>query len=296
MGRKKRSTPDMIFDVSNTTVLTIILIIVAYPLYFVLISSISDPDLVNSGKIWFWPEGLSFDGYKRVFQSPDIIIGYRNSLIYTIAGTSLNLLLTLPAGYALSRKDLKGRKVVMLFMLITMYFSGGLIPTYLLVKNLGMLNSIWALIIPNAISVWNIIIAKTFFESNLPDELLESAAIDGCSNRRYFISIAIPLSKALIAVTALFYAVGHWNSYFNALIYLKDTGKYPLQLVLRNILVLDQANAAMIKDQTIVRELQRLAEAIKYPIIIVACLPVLVLYPFLQKYFTKGVLIGSIKG
>ncbi|MRX72803.1 ABC transporter permease subunit [Bacillus lacus] len=292
----RKSKEDRIFDIINISVLTIIAIIVLYPLYFVVIASISNPDRIYSGDIWLLPKEITFEGYIRIFQDEMIWLGYKNTVIYTVLGTAVNVSLTLMAAYALSRKDLVGRNFFMLLFLFTMFFSGGLIPTYLVVKNLGMVNTIWAMILPKAVAVWNLIVARTFFHSNIPDELLEAAKIDGCSNTKFFMKVVLPLSKPIIAVLILFYAVGHWNSYFDALIYLNDEGLYPLQLILRNILIQNEAAANMVGDVASYAAQRRLAELIKYGVIIVAALPLLIVYPFVQKYFVKGALIGGIKG
>ena len=224
-------------------------------------------------------------------------MGYRNTIIYTTLGTFINVFLTITSGYVLSRKDLIGRNVILFFFTFTMFFSGGMIPTYMLVKSLGITNTVWAMVLPNAMSVWNMMIAKTFFSTSIPDELLEAAFLDGCGKLRFFSLIVLPLSKAIIAVMVLFYAVAHWNSFFNTLIYLESQTKYPLQLVLRNILLVNQMNdASMLDDISAVIERQKLAELLKYGIIIVSSVPILILYPFIQKYFVRGVMIGSIKG
>lgn len=296
MARLRKTKGDLIFDIFNYTALTAAMLVVLYPLYFVVIASISDPSYVNIGKVWLLPKGITFEGYLRVFKDSNILTGYRNSLFYTTVGTALNVCLTLAAAYSLSRKDLIGKNIFMFFITFTMFFSGGMIPTFLVVKELGMLNSVWAMIIPSAVSAWNLIIARTFFQTNIPDELLEAAIIDGSTNRRFLFSIVLPLSKALIAIMVLYYGVGHWNAFFNALIYLSDKKLYPLQLIMRGILVQSQMEAELIKDQSAIADQQRVAEVIKYALIIVASLPVLILYPFIQKYFTKGVMIGSIKG
>ncbi|MGX1192136.1 carbohydrate ABC transporter permease [Metabacillus sp. SLBN-84] len=295
-GSARKSKEDRIFDIINISVLTIIAILVLYPLYFVVIASISNPDRIYSGDIWLLPKEITFEGYIRIFQDEMIWLGYKNTVIYTVLGTAVNVSLTLMAAYALSRKDLAGRNFFMLLFLFTMFFSGGLIPTYLVVKNLGMVNTIWAMILPKAVAVWNLIVARTFFQSNIPDELLEAAKIDGCSNTKFFMKVVLPLSKPIIAVLILFYAVGHWNSYFDALIYLNDEGLYPLQLILRNILIQNEAAANMVGDVASYAAQRRLAELIKYGVIIVAALPLLIVYPFVQKYFVKGALIGGIKG
>lgn len=293
----KQNRGDLIFDVINTLVMLIFLIIVAYPLYFVLIASISDPTYVNNGQVIFTPKGIMFLGYQKIFQDSKILVGYKNTILYTLVGTVVNVALTVTSGYALSRKDLKGRRFIMGMLTFTMFFNGGMIPTYMLVKGIGLMNTFWAMIIPNAVSVFNIIIARTYFESNIPAEMHEAAFIDGCGNLKFFFSIALPLSKALTAVMVLFYAVGHWNSFFNALIYLKDEKMHPLQLILRNILLVNQSNdASMLSDVREMVERQKAAELIKYGVIVVSSLPVLMLYPFVQKYFVKGVMVGSVKG
>ncbi|PYI56964.1 carbohydrate ABC transporter permease [Paenibacillus flagellatus] len=276
--------------------LSLILVAVLYPLVFVVSASFSDPAAVMRGEVWLLPKDLSLIGYERVFANKEILSGYINTIIYTVVGTAVNLAMTIAAAYPLSRKDFMGRNVITAFIVFTMFFSGGLIPTYLLVKKLGMINSMWALIIPGAVSVMNIIIMRTFFQASVPTEVQESAEMDGCTNIQTLVRIVLPLSMPIIAVMILFYAVGHWNAYFNALIYLSDRDKYPLQLFLREILIkseMDQMTSSM--DLSVQKHLME-AEAIKYAIVIVSNLPVLLLYPFLQKYFVKGMLIGAIKG
>lgn len=292
----RRSKEDKVFDIINVFLVAIMLILVIYPLYFIVIASFSDPNMIYEGKVWFIPKELTLEGYERIFRDSKIWLGYKNSIIYTLVGTAVNVSFTLMAAYALSRKDLYGRNVIMFLFLMTMFFSGGLIPTYLVVKNLGLLNTMWALILPKAVAVWNVIVAKTFFESSIPSELLESARIDGCSDAKFFWKIVLPLSKPIVAVMVLFYAVGHWNSYFDALIYLNNENLYPLQLILRNILIQNQASTMMIGDLDSLAAKQRVSELIKYGVIIVASIPLLIVYPFVQKYFVKGVMIGGIKG
>lgn len=290
------SKQDRIFDVFNYCILTIVLLLVLYPLYFISIASISNPDLVNTGKVLLLPKDISFIGYERILNNTRLWLSYRNTILYTVLGTSINLSLTLPAAYALSRKNLDGRNILMALLVFTMLFGGGLIPTYLLVRSLNMVNTIWAMVIPNAVGVWNVIIARTFFQTTIPDELLDAAVVDGCSNTRFFIQIVLPLSKAIIGVLALFYGVGHWNSFFNALIYLRDFKLFPLQIVLRDILVSAQLQSDMMVDAETLAEQLRTADTIKYGVIIVSTLPILMFYPFIQRYFVKGVMIGSIKG
>ncbi len=291
-----KSHEDVTFDIINYLILTVFLLAVLYPLYFVAIASFSDPNMVNAGKVWLIPQGITFEGYQRILDDPQIWIGYRNSLFYTVFGTALNVVLTLTAAYALSRKDLDGRNIVMAMLVFTMLFGGGLIPRYLVVKNLKMLDTVWAMLIPNAVGVWNIIICRTFFQSTIPDEMLDAAMMDGCSSSRFFIRIVLPLSSALIAVMILFYGVSHWNAFFDALIFLRNQKLYPLQLILREILIENEVELQMMEDAETVAAQQRIAETIKYGVIMVASIPMLILYPFLQKYFVKGVMIGAIKG
>ncbi len=296
---KHESFADRAFIVVNLIFVWTALIVVAYPLIYVVSASISDPVLVNSGQMWLWPRGITFEGFERVFQNPELWIGYRNTIFYTLVGTFINLVVTLPCAYALSRPDFVGRNVLMTMMVFTMFFSGGLIPTYLLIRNLNLINTVWALLLPNAAGVWNIIVARVFFQMTIPRELQEAAEMDGCSTTRLFIQIVLPLSAPIIAVMALFYGVGHWNQYFNALIYLSNRALFPLQLFLREILVQNEMAATMMMDGADVEALAtqaRIADIIKYAVMILAALPLLVVYPFLQRYFVKGVLIGSLKG
>ncbi|MEK3910320.1 carbohydrate ABC transporter permease [Paenibacillus sp. FSL H7-0331] len=293
---KVRSREDRLFDALNYSLVLLLCAIVIYPLYFIIVASFSDPYEVNTGQMWLFPTEISFEGYKRIFQNDTLWLGYRNSLIYMVIGTCINVVLTITGAYPLSRKDFYGRGFFMVMIVFTMFFSGGLIPTYLLVKDFGMVNTLWALIIPNAIVVWNLIVARTFFTQSIPEEVREAAFIDGCSNIRFFMTIVVPLSKAIIAVMVLFYAVSHWNSFFSALIYLRDENKYPLQLVLRHILIQNQVQENFDMGDLDSTVMLQLAEQIKYGAIILASIPVLILYPFLQKYFVKGIMIGSLKG
>lgn len=297
----KETRADRLFLLCNYAFVTIALLAVTYPLLYIVSASISNPKLVASGEMWLWPKDITFEGYKRVFNSRQIWNGYANTIVYTLMGTAVNLLVTLPAAYALSRKDFVFRNFFMGMFMVTMFFGGGLVPTYLLVKQLGMINTMWALIIPSAASIWNIVVTRTFFQSAIPTELQEAAQMDGCTNLRLFIRIVLPLSLPIIAVMALFYGVGHWNSYFSALIYLNDSGKYPLQLVLRQILVLQEMSAqggTMVDaaTATAANTKAEIAALVKYAVIIVSTLPVIAVYPFLQRYFVQGVLIGSLKG
>lgn len=292
----KPTVGDRIFDVFVYVILGAGFILVAYPLLFVLSSSFSDPQAVVSGKVWLFPVKPTLQGYVAVFKNSQIVTGFMNSLFYMVVGTTLNIVMTVFAAYPLSRKELQGRSVVTLYFVITMFISGGLIPSYLLVKNLGLLDSRWALIIPAAMSVWNVIITRTFFQATIPQELYEAAQLDGAGDFRFLASIAIKLSAPIIAVMALYYGVGHWNTYFSALIYLKSPELFPLQIILRSILVINNIDPTMVVDFEVLRRKQGLADVLKYAVIVVASVPVLLIYPFVQKYFVKGVMIGSIKG
>ncbi len=296
MNTLTRTRGDAVFDAINVMLMALSMVLILYPLYFVVIASISNPDQVNAGRVWFIPRDITFDGYRRIMNNRTIWTGYGNTIIYAVAGTAINLLLTIPAAYALSRRDFMGRDFFMILFTFTMFFAGGLIPLYLLVRSLGMLNTRWAMVLPNAILVWNLIVARTFFQHSIPAELLEAARMDGCTNRRFFVSVVLPLSPALLAVMVLFYAVGHWNSFFHALVFLRSERLYPLQLVLRDILLAAQMQETMVDDVRAAREQMRIADSIRYGSIIVASLPVLILYPFLQRYFVQGVMIGAIKG
>lgn len=291
----KRENGDRVFDIINTLILSIILLLVLYPLIFVVVASISDPLLVVKGKIWILPRGLNIQGYKKVFENDAIIIGYLNTIMYTVLGTSINLVMTTLGAFPLSRKDLYGKNIFTAYFVFTMFFSGGLIPTYIVIKSLGLYNNIWVMVIPGAVSVFNMIIMRTFFQLTIPEELYEAAFMDGCSYTRVLFKIVLPLSMPVIAVMILFYGVGHWNSFFNALIYLKSREKYPLQLILREILLANQMDNMVDMNESSTQKIL-MEESIKYASIIVSSIPVLLLYPFLQKYFVQGVMIGAIKG
>lgn len=295
---KRQSLQDKWFDVFNYAGLIGIAIVVMYPLIFIVSASFSSPEAVNQGLVWLWPKGFSLKGYERIFASEAIWRGYGNTILYTAVGVTINLFMTITAAYALSRKHFMPRKFVSVLFVFTMFFGGGLIPTYLLVKNLGMLDTIWALVIPNAVSMFLIIITRTFFETSIPDELRESAMIDGCSDMKYLLRIVVPLSMPIIAVLAIFYGVDHWNSYFSALIYMSEQSTYPLQLVLRQILIQNQISGEImgLDDVYLAAEKQQIADLMKFGIIIVSSLPIIMVYPFLQKYFVKGMMIGAVKG
>ncbi|MEG0580012.1 MAG: carbohydrate ABC transporter permease, partial [Niameybacter sp.] len=291
-GFKKQTKSDKVFDVINYIGLALILLLVLYPLYFIVIASFSSPDAVARGEVWLAPVDFSVEGYQRIFEYKEIWTGYYNSLKYTIVGTGINLLLTIPAAFALSRKELAGKNFVMGLFTFTMFFGGGLVPTYLLVNNLNMTNTIWALVLPGAVSVYNLIVARSFFSQSIPEELYEASVVDGCTYAKYFFQIVLPVSKPIIAVMFLIYAVGHWNSYFSALIYLTDRNLYPLQVILREVLIQQQAvvGGSMASAEAVEAQ-RKLSEMIKYGVIIVSSLPVLCIYPFVQKYFVKGIMV-----
>lgn len=296
IDRAVRSKSDRMFDLVNYFILGIVFLIVLYPLWFVLIASVSNPALANSGQVILWPKGFTIEGYKKILQDDAILIGYWNSIRYTVLGVIVSVATTIPAAYALARRGLPGRKFFMTMIVITMFFNGGMIPTYLLVNDLKIYDTIWAMVLPLAIVPFNLIIARTFFETSIPDELVEAAKIDGCNEFATFGKIVLPLSKSLIAIMVLFYGVAQWNSYFNALIYLRNKLLKPLTLVLRNLLILNQVSADMLGDVVQAAAKQEAAMLIQYGAIVVAALPLLILYPFLQKYFVKGALIGAVKG
>lgn len=293
----KRAKGDLVFDTINTLLLVLVMLVVLYPLYFIVIASFSDPLEVLSGHVVFFPKKVSLEAYKMVFRDAQILTGYRNTIFYTLLGTAVNIVLTVLAAYPLSRRDLAGRKFFTVMLAVTMFFSGGLIPTYLMVSNtLHLLDTIWAMILPGAISVWNVIIVRTYFQTSIPPELSEAAMVDGCSDFMLLAKVILPLSMPVLAVIVLFYGVAHWNSFFNALIYLNDKALYPLQLILRSILVQNTMSEDMLAEVDSLANRQVMAETIKYALIVVASAPIIAVYPFLQKYFVKGIMVGAIKG
>ena len=297
MKKAKTLTSDRMFDIFNYTFLAILLVIVAYPLYYVLIASISDPYEVYAGKTFLLPSKVTFEGYARVFKEKSIATGYINSIYYTVLGTVVSVALIITTGYCVSKKTLPFRKSIMMFYVFTMYFNGGLIPTYLVVAKMGLLNSVWSLILPGGVAVFNVIVCRTFFESSIPEELYEAASIDGSSNLRTFFRIALPLSKPILAVMVIFTMVAYWNDWFTALIYMSEKSKYPLQLALRQILIQSQATATMMGNMDGgYAEANKITELIKFSSIVVGAVPMLVAYPFVQKYFEKGFMAGAVKG
>lgn len=271
------------------------LVVLVYPLYFMVIASFSNPSAVANGEVWFYPKGFTLDGYKALLAKTEVWVGYENTILYTVAGTAIGLAVNIPAAYALSRKDLLGRKFITFLFIFTMFFNGGLIPTFVTIQNFNLYDTSLVMVLPFSVIVYDIIVARTFFASSIPPELWDAAQIDGCGNLQYFFKIVLPLSKAIIAVLGLWIAVGQWNSYFNALIYLRSPELYPLQLILRNILITNQMQSALGSGEAAQIAL-RLANLMRYSVIIVATVPIMCVYPFVQKYFNKGVMIGAIKG
>lgn len=293
--RRKESPGDQVYYFFNWLILILLALIVIYPLYFIIIASISDPDAIFNGEVYFYPLKVTFEGYVRLFNEPLIWSGYLNSLIYTFFGTAFNILLTIPAGWALSRKELPFRKLFIWIMVITMFFGGGLIPYYILVSKLGLVDSPLAMILLGGVSVWNVFVTKSYFTDNVPTEVLEAAEIDGCGHFRKFWHVVVPLSKPIVAVMILFYAMGHWNSYFDALIFLSSEKYFPLQLVLKDILVTAEVVSSSGGSAETIIEQAKIANQIKYSSIIISSLPLLIVYPFIQKFFKQGFLVGSFK-
>ncbi|MFQ7034276.1 MAG: carbohydrate ABC transporter permease [Candidatus Borkfalkia sp.] len=292
---KAVSKADRIYYIVIDTFLILMLLAILYPLYFIVIASISDTDAIFNGEVFLYPIGFNLKGYAALFENRMIWTGYLNTIWYTLLGTAINLAVTIPAGWAISRKELPWRKFITTYFIITMFFGGGLIPFYLLVSDLGLLDNPLSVILPYGVSVWNMFMVNAFYSSSVPDEILEAAEVDGSGTIRTFFSIVIPLSKPIIAVMVLFYAVAHWNNYFSALIFLSEQKYFPLQLVLREILIMTESAGGSAGDAGTILEQAKLANSIKYSSIIVSTLPILVLYPFVSKFFEKGVMIGALK-
>ena len=293
-GPIKLTAGDRAFYAVNTVLLALLALIVIYPLYFIIIASFSDPDAVLAGKVILYPVQITFEGYAKILQRTDVWRGYLNTIIYTALTVVLSLAVTIPGGWALSRKTIPGKKFLMIYFIIPMFFGGGLIPFYNVMSSLGLINTIWSIILPAILAVWNLFMTRTFFESSIPDGLVEAAKIDGAGEFRIFTLLVLPLSKAILAVMALYYAIGQWNSYFNAMIFLQNENLYPLQLVLKEILIASESTTGG-SGETILEQF-RTANLIKYVSVIVSSAPVMLLYPFVQKYFAQGVMIGSLKG
>ena len=291
---RSQSASDKAFDVINYVLLGLAAVCVLYPLYFIVIASFSDPVAINNGRVSFWPVGFNTLGYEKIFENTKIWRSYYNTIFYTVVGTTINIIMTMMLAYPLSRKEFFARKPILFLVMFTMYFQGGMIPTYLWMNDLGLYNTPWVMVLLPAINVFNLLIAMNYISANIPEELYEAASIDGCSHITFFTRIVLPLSKTIIVVLVLYYGVAHWNEFMNGLIYLRDEGLHPLQFTLRSILLQNQASGLGDVDSII--EQQKAAELIKYGTIIVSTLPVLVVYPFLQKHFEKGVMVGSVKG
>lgn len=291
----KKSSSDKIFYSVITVFLTLLGLVVLYPLIYVVSCSFSTAQSVMSGEVILFPTDFSLEGYEAVFRTNKVLIGFRNSIFYTVVGTVINLVMTVLAAYPLSRDDMPGRGKIMMLFTFTMIFGGGMIPNYLLIKDLHMLNTVWALLIPGAISVYNMIVMRTFFQKSIPGELLEAAQMDGCSDIKYLLQVVLPLAKSIFAVITLYYAVAHWNAYFNAFMYLMNDDLYPLQIFLRDILVASKIDAEMMMDEAMATNVG-LEYVLKYSLIVVATVPMLIIYPFVQKHFVKGVMIGAVKG
>ena len=295
--KKKKITQDKVVYFINYVLLALLLVIVLYPIIYIISCSFSSGSALMAGRVRLLPIEFTFDSYKAVFKYQSIWSGYKNSVIYTIVGTLISIVFTLFAAYPLSRDDFRGQKLFTGLFLFTMMFSGGLIPTYLLVRNLKLIDTMWAIVLPGAVSAYNMIVARTFFKQTIPKELMEAAEMDGCSDFKFFSRIVIPLSTPIVAVLCLWVAVSLWNSYFNPMIYINSEDKYPLQLVLRRILLMSQVNLnSSSVDPQVIAKNQYLSEMLKYGTIIISTLPLMVIYPLVQKYFVKGVMIGSVKG
>lgn len=297
---KSRRNGNLTFDIINMLVMGVLTALFLYPMYLIAISAFSSPSAVYNGQVLFLPRGENLAGMQRVLSDDMLLRGYGNSIIYTAVGTVINITMTMLGAFVLSRKGFMLRKPLTWMIMLTMFFSGGMIPTFLLVKDLRLLNSIWSLVLPGAISTWNLLITRTFLAVSIPDELSDAAAIDGCNNWMFFTKTVLPLSTTVIAVIGMLYAVGHWNSYWHALLYIEDTDRYPLQLVLRDILLRSKLSAQMLEDSTSLENLQaymhEIAESVKYIVVLAAVLPIMIVFPFVEKYFVKGVMIGSLKG
>ena len=291
---KRRHLGDTVFYLINGIILGLLALIILYPLYFIIIASISDPDAVLAGKVVLYPVSITLSGFRKIIERQDVWRGYLNTIIYTAITVILSLIVTIPAGWALSRKTLPKKKLFMVFFIIPMFFGGGLIPFYNVMSSLRLVNTMWSVVLPSILSVWNLFMTKTFFESSIPEGLIEAAKIDGAGQFKIFLSVVLPLAKAILAVMALYYAVGQWNSYFNAMIFIQNENLYPLQLVLKEILIASESTVGG-SGETILEQF-RLANQLKYVSVIVSSVPVLMLYPFVQKYFAQGAMIGSLKG
>ncbi|MDD6878362.1 MAG: carbohydrate ABC transporter permease [Clostridiaceae bacterium] len=295
-NRIRTPLEDRVLYAVNTVLLSLFCVIIALPLWYIIVSSFSSGQAILQQRVFLWPVEPTLNGYKAVFSHKYILTSYRNTIFYTVVGTAINIALTLACAYPLSRKDFPFRRFFMVLMTVTMFFGGGLVPSYIVNVNLGLIDNIWVMLIPGAMSVYYMILVRTFMISSVPYELFEAASIDGCSDGYYFFKVLLPLLKPIIAVVTMYYAVGHWNEYFTAMIYLSDQSLFPLQLILRDILVSSKVSLSEIKDAQLLASMIGLEALLKYSLIIVATVPILLTYPFAQKYFVKGVMVGSLKG
>ena len=294
--RINESRGDRAFGAAVYIVATVILLIVAYPLIYVVSASFSDPLDILTGKLILFPKHVQFRAYRAVLVSKDVLLGYRNTILYSVAGTVINIVLTTSGAYCLSRRDMYGRTAITFMISFTMFFSGGMIPTYIVIKNLNLLNTFWVMVLPGAISATNLLIMRNYFQHSVPQEIIEAAYMDGCSNVGTLIRVVLPVSKSIVAVMVIFYLVGHWNSYFSAMLYLNDRSRYTLQVFLREILIKNDLGDMGAGSESSSVEMTLLYESLKFAVIVVATLPMMLFYPFMQRYFVKGVMMGSIKG
>lgn len=293
-GTKIKNRQDRLFYFFCYVTVIILTLLVLYPIVYIVSASFSNSDMVVQGKVWLWPVNFTLEAYEIILKRPEIWTGYKNTIIYTVLGTFINLAITLMCAYPMARKNLRGRGAIMFIFSFTMMFSGGMIPNYILVRELGLMNTTWAMVLPGAMSVYNMIVCRTFIETNIPDEMLEASQIDGCNNTQFFFRMVLPLSKAIIAVLTLWYGVTHWNSYMNAFLYLREKTRYPLQIFLKEILIQSQALGG--EDVMDAENINTIYATIKYSMIVVATVPLFCVYPFVQKHFQKGVMVGSVKG
>lgn len=295
-NRVRDSRKDRMFYLICVILLSLFTVVTLYPIIYVLSSSFSSGKAVSSGKVRLLPVDVSVEGYAAVFRNKNILQAYGNTILYTAVGCAVNVLLAMVTAYPLARKNLPGRNWLMFVFTFTMYFGGGLIPSYILIRDLGFIDSIWALVLPGAVPVYNMIVARTFIQNSIPDELLEAARIDGCNNTGFFLRIVLPLSKAILAVLAIYSLVAHWNSYFSAMLYINSQDKMPLQIILKQILVANTLTSDMLLDPELMEAKAEVADVLKYALIVVSTAPIMLIYPFMQKYFVQGMMIGSLKG
>lgn len=292
----QESKTDRVFLFVINVIMVVIILIILLPLVYVLNASISDPQAVISGEMKLLPVRPTLRGYEAVFKYHKIMIGFRNSFFYMFFGTLINLVMTMLAAYPLSRPEFRARRFLSFLFMFAMIFSGGLVPTFMVVEKLGMINTVWAMLIPNALSIWNLMLCRNYMTNNIPNELYEAGVLEGCTPFRFFTTIVIPLCKPILAVLALYYGIGHWNTYFNALIYLKSPELQPLQIALRELLVINKVDPTLVTNVKAIADMQGLTDLLKYSVIVVSSLPLLLIYPFVQKHFVKGIMVGSVKG